>query len=866
MATRIKLDTLMSKLAQSEISDEDLAQYFIIDEDQSGPFSPQLTVNPHTVIIPDGPEGVHRSALALNSANFFSRIRRQSRFNKKISNGYKGPVIVSEGDSWFQYPLLLKDTIDWLMKDYAIYSMGAAGDLLERMTKKREYLKSIKDTGASIFLFSGGGNDLVAGGALADHLEAYDSQLEAADYLKPSFQTILDDAFGHYERIFRDVKGAAPHVQVICHGYDYVIPDKGRWLGKPFLKQDIIDHALQCNIAREMMDRFNRGLLRLCATMPHVSYINCRGAVTDSRWHDELHPTKEGYEEVARLFSRQIQKVQSTKSAPVFSIPGSFGRSSQGTTIAGLVSGDPVQSAAHGSVALHVGLNEVDPDYYAGWDGKLRACENDAMAMAELSESLGYRNDVLLTREATRDAVVKKISEAAGKLDAGDMFLMTISAHGGKLPDLNHDEVNDGDDPQDETLLMYDYMIADDELYGLWSEFKQGVRIVLVADTCHSGSMVRASPFSFIANDVPYRNQPENEFRSAPRHVTTRTYFQNKSEYMARAQQYSAIKESIVNNPLTTPVKASVLNLGACRDHQLARDGDEFGAFTGALLKVWNKGRFDGNYKSLMQQITTIINSPDQTPTIKQVGAQDNAFSLQRPFGVWSAPPKFKPYSVSSSASENDLGSSVTSVNPNSLNLGSPIEYLNSEEDLEEDPPTNADLERLFDSATESMISRSADAATLWPLYGKFKEFIQSLALTHFAPDEFLILGSRHDASSDSCSGLNSFPPESIWPNIVSTARVLDTLRVRLGKQIAVTNAYRAQSYNSCIGGVPASQHLRFNALDFAVKGVNPIDSAMELMAMRDTENLFHGGIGLYNSFVHLDTRGKNATWPTSFA
>jgi uncharacterized protein YcbK (DUF882 family) len=95
---------------------------------------------------------------------------------------------------------------------------------------------------------------------------------------------------------------------------------------------------------------------------------------------------------------------------------------------------------------------------------------------------------------------------------------------------------------------------------------------------------------------------------------------------------------------------------------------------------------------------------------------------------------------------------------------------------------------------------------------------------------------------------------------------VLDALRDRLGKSVAITNAFRASTYNTCIGGVSASQHMRFSALDISVKGMNPVDCAMELRKMRDTEKLFHGGIGLYNTFVHVDTRGVNATWPVSFA
>ena len=45
------------------------------------------------------------------------RLRRRWAFEAKISEGYAGPIIVSEGDSWFQFPILLDDTIDNLSRD-----------------------------------------------------------------------------------------------------------------------------------------------------------------------------------------------------------------------------------------------------------------------------------------------------------------------------------------------------------------------------------------------------------------------------------------------------------------------------------------------------------------------------------------------------------------------------------------------------------------------------------------------------------------------------------------------------------------------------------------------------------------------------
>lgn len=144
----------------------------------------------------------------------------------------------------------------------------------------------------------------------------------------------------------------------------------------------------------------------------------------------------------------------------------------------------------------------------------------------------------------------------------------------------------------------------------------------------------------------------------------------------------------------------------------------------------------------------------------------------------------------------------------------------------------------------------------------QFADFINSLNLRHFAPYEFLVMGSRHNDPNSPCRGKNTMPPQALWPNIAKTAQILDDFRRRIGSPVRISNAYRSLAYNKCIGGATSSQHMRFNALDFSVEGNSrPSDWARLLRSMRDDEGLFLGGVGLYATFVHLDTRGSNADW-----
>ena len=150
--------------------------------------------------VPEEGEAAVRSALSLNALNRLSRLRRLTEFNRRIREGYDGPRLAAEGDSWFQYPLLLTDTIDHINDTYPVLCSSAAGDLLSGMLEEREYIDAIKDSGADVLLLSAGGNDVCAGGSLATHLEKFSPGLRAADYLKPSYGVLFSDALGRYER------------------------------------------------------------------------------------------------------------------------------------------------------------------------------------------------------------------------------------------------------------------------------------------------------------------------------------------------------------------------------------------------------------------------------------------------------------------------------------------------------------------------------------------------------------------------------------------------------------------------------------------------------------------------------------------
>ncbi len=266
-------------------------------------------------------------------------------------------------------------------------------------------------------------------------------------------------------------------------------------------------------------------------------------------------------------------------------------------------------------ISLHIGLNFVDPKHYQGWDGQLNACIADAKDMRALAKKKGFTgNTMLLDGQATAAAVTTAIQDAAKKLSKGDIFFLTYSGHGGQVHDLNGDEKDKG--RMDETWVLFDRQLVDDELYNLWSKFKPGVRILALSDSCHSGTVTRDIPVFIGSGPRP---------PAMPRPVGVAV--ENANQALYRSIQK--------NNPGAEKAKvsASILLLSGCMDNHTSMDGDDNGAFTGMLKKIWNGGKFTGNYRKLRDKIVAAMPST-QTPNYYCVGAANKTFEGQKPFTI----------------------------------------------------------------------------------------------------------------------------------------------------------------------------------------------------------------------------------------
>lgn len=84
---------------------------------------------------------------------------------------------------------------------------------------------------------------------------------------------------------------------------------------------------------------------------------------------------------------------------------------------------------------------------------------------------------------------------------------------------------------------------------------------------------------------------------------------------------------------------------------------------------------------------------------------------------------------------------------------------------------------------------------------------------------------------------------------------ILEAIRLHFGAPVHINSAYRTPQHNAKEGGVKTSQHTYGLAADIRVNGHSPA----EVYAVADSMLGEHGGVGIYDTFVHVDVRSKKS-------
>jgi hypothetical protein len=249
--------------------------------------------------------------------------------------------------------------------------------------------------------------------------------------------------------------------------------------------------------------------------------------------------------------------------------------------------------------ALVVGTN------YPGTNFQLAGCVNDAVDWSKALEARNFDVSYLLDQAATKNNILASLGQLLDESESGDILVFTFSGHGTWRP-------GGANEPRDECICPNDLrtagVIADDDLFELFLGRKRGVRIIMVADSCYSGTLNRL--FGPLADDGRrVRFLPPETWMGASElgGLTTKLGATYRGELASRSLGTGAL------------VLAGCGPTQVCYDASF--DGRPNGAFTYVALKALNelpavfvdvKGREVGpSYSAWMRAIRVYLPSVD---------------------------------------------------------------------------------------------------------------------------------------------------------------------------------------------------------------------------------------------------------------
>ncbi len=329
----------MELLMDPDTPDEVIAAFSTF-RPNSGAFDPRIVPDPDRVEMT--PEQIQAES-AMTIGNALARWRRNLAFQRALNAGSTRDVLVAEGDSWFQFPVFIREVIGHLDKSFLISCASAAGDTARNMVfgrprrEETEYMIELERQRDRVraFLFSAAGNDIIGEDELVRDgtpvlrkilVNPGNGSATPADYVRhDELKARLDFLEQAYSRVVSDIRARAhfARLPILVHGYDVPYPwpwgdsdrrnprwaRKDQWLGSAF--QPIgIEGPLRREILRYLIDQLYGMLERVAGIASDVHVVDCRGALPElSDWADEIHGTSEGFEKVAKRFQAKLVEV-----------------------------------------------------------------------------------------------------------------------------------------------------------------------------------------------------------------------------------------------------------------------------------------------------------------------------------------------------------------------------------------------------------------------------------------------------------------------------------------------------------------------------------------------------------------------------
>lgn len=758
------------------------------------------------------------SDAALNWANRISRAARWVAYQSKTASGFKGLRIVDEGDSWFQYPLRLSDTIDQLAQDAdkAIFSLSGAGDLLRDMADRREYLAALQQTGAPVMLLSGGGNDILGGGNFERFLLPFEDGKGPKDLLNiPLLESAMRAVLADYRRILGDVRHHFPGVRIFGHAYDVAYPQPdGRWIGKPLTAKGIpLD--IGRSIVEFILDGFTAALRGFEGEFDNYSLVDLRGKVDHGKqsWFDELHPKNPGYARAADEFREALTGVMRTGAVEMAAGPGAT------VPVTPMAPGVPAMEmeAARPVIVLDPGHGGSTPPSTLGGSSWNNAIGPNGTLEKTLTLDVAQRTkallqgagfQVVLTRDQDVNRSLADRSSVALGLRASVFVSIHFNASNGHNAQGTETFVHPRRTPASERLCrsVQRAMVAELGLRDRNSGgIKEGAFGVINGDRHAAETAAVLHEVSFLDRASEEHNLQTPAYRDRIASALARGI----SAHFGAGVEGGMVEAEMASGEIGDAIELAAMEAGQSLPVYLGMAEDTSGGWVGGH-EIASVGEMaTGSGDELARMIAESL-ARDRATQAGGDGNDMNEFAMV----------------------EAGQGFVTTSFG----------------RDLEADTGT---LARVFAGVESSGFNMA-----------RYEALIRGLGLSHFVPAEFLFLGNSN-APGAGCSGRNGLPPEELWGNIAKTARMLDEIRKRLGAPIRILSCYRNDAYNRCVGGERKSLHKEFRAVDWHCDSGTVDQWHRVATEVRAAHRDHIGGIGRYprQGFIHIDTRGFLADW-----
>ncbi|MGH1365344.1 MAG: SGNH/GDSL hydrolase family protein [Calditrichia bacterium] len=320
MPKQIRVSELEDLLLKKDLSEEKLLEYFELST-REGQMCPTLVLRDDVELLDDSGGGYRGGvgggimSMLMRLANSWKRRQRLAKLREQLIRRPESLMVVSEGDSWFQHPLIC-DVIDHLIDDqrfdeYAIRSLGAAGDTIIDMVNIAEYVTIIERTQPRFFLLSAGGNDVI-GDEFPEHIKDYSAGEPPENLIKRErLNHSLAKLRNHYSDIIEQVLSTHPGVQIIGHTYSYAGKKRGGWMAKHFDDRNIPEE-MRPNIVKIIIDDFREQVMQSLKELfpDKFDYVDARPLLPIKElWEDEIHPSDEGAFKVASAFHEKMQEL-----------------------------------------------------------------------------------------------------------------------------------------------------------------------------------------------------------------------------------------------------------------------------------------------------------------------------------------------------------------------------------------------------------------------------------------------------------------------------------------------------------------------------------------------------------------------------